>query len=427
MLLGEKTVKTEPAATQEDKGRLRMPALLMIAGIMYNAVLAFLHAQGLPVNEGVVALAEFLILLAGSVYLPFHKSNLVHTSQHLFFYVAIACLCGIVFMFNATISVKFLRDMYLMVLFIILGSQCEEKELFKAFKVVTLLTLAVMAIEIFSTDLYVSLLAPASYYEVTRGVATYGSTGLFRGAIVSDSRFSFGLLNIPRLSSLFLEQVSLANFSMILTLFLITFWGKLGKFDRLFYLFSILLIVVGNNTRTGTAVNLLLFIGYWVFPKLPRRGNALIMPAILLIAALFFYDPHITARSWSDDLNGRIGLTLSLLAQLDIGTLVGGNLGPFLDKTHDSGYVYIICFSTVFGLFLYWLYTSFFLRPFDAKSRRFLYGCSLFLATNLLISAAIFTIKISAPLWMMAGFLCRESILARQREKWNGSEITSPF
>lgn len=324
-------------------------------------------------------------------------------------------LCCVVFVFNGDVSAKFLRDMILVLMFVLMGGLCSEDQLVRGFKIVTLATLMILLMELFYTRIYIMIFEPARYYANTRGIdPIYGSYGLYVGVQNAD-RFSFGIFNVPRASSIFLEQVSLANFSMVLAIFLTTFWDKIGKIDRLLYVATIVLIVTANNTRTGTVLNILIMFGYWIFPKLPGRMNVAIMPAILIVSAALFYDPRIGAGEYSDDINGRIGLTVSLLLNADFYTLFTGNIGDLLENTPDSGYFYIICYSTVFGLVAYWLYVSLFVPPVDARSKRYIYSTSLFIFINLMIGAAVFTIKVSAPLWMIGGVLCREAYLKRQQ------------
>ncbi|MBD8639447.1 hypothetical protein [Sphingomonas sp. CFBP 13733] len=56
-------------------------------------------------------------------------------------------------------------------------------------------------------------------------VSEFNETGLFNNAAGFESRFSFGVFSGARTSSVFLEQVSNANFAGILCVFLVATWG----------------------------------------------------------------------------------------------------------------------------------------------------------------------------------------------------------
>ncbi len=408
--------KTPVFQKRKKKSFLPMPSVIMLMGVLYNAFLAFLNARGLPINEAAVTLTELLIVLMGATYIVLQNKNLKRPFVHYLFFISISTFSLLVMAYNEFFFIKFIRDMALIVLFAMLGGLCDEKSLIKTFRILTLVVLGGIFLEIRFTRVFIELFAPASYYQDTRGLMNQMGYGLFGGAMASPERFSFGILDVPRLCSVFLEQVSLANFSMILSIFTATFWEKLVKRDRLFFLFTIILIIVGNNTRTGSTFVSLMFFGFWIFPRLPSKMQILMIPAVLIFARVFVFDPDAVPERWGDDLEGRVGLTMWMLSELDVQSFLTGNLDTVF-KTPDSGYVYLICASTVFGSIMYWLYTSLIVAGTDTQTKRFAYGASLFIAVNLMIGAAIFTIKVSAPLWFIGGFLYQKVCLLEEQKQ----------
>jgi len=398
------------------KARFFAPASIMIMGTFYNAFLAFMAARGFPVNETVVSITELLVVSMGAAYIFIHQKELKKPLIHYAFFMATVVFCFIVMAANGIFLVKFIRDMLLIVLFILLGSLCKEEDLIKAFKIISIMVLIGALLEIRFTQRFIQLFEPALYYEKTRGMVAQGGYGLFGGAMADANRFSFGVFNIPRLCSLFLEQVSLANFSMVLAIFTASFWSRLVKRDRILFLFTIILIILGNNTRTGSTFVVLMLAGFWVFPMLPDKVQVLVMPLVILFARMFIFDPYSKPEHWGDDLEGRVGLTMSFLSNLDIQSYLIGNMRA-VSQSQDSGYVYLVCFSTIFGAIIYWLYTSLVVPGIDKQNKRFTYGSSLFIAINLMIGAAIFTIKVSAPLWLVGGFLYQRACLMREQKR----------
>jgi len=261
-----------------------------------------------------------------------------------------------------------------------------------------------MLIEGFAVGLYVWLFQPADYFANTRGIEklSVDDTGLFRNSLGFAGRFSFGLFGNRRLSSVFLEQVSLANFAMVLCIFTVTFWQNMKKGDRWLFAFAIVFMIVCNSSRTGSLLCILMALGYKVFPKLPRWIYGAVIPGLLFVSAVLFYRPG--EMSFSDTMSGRMGNTLALLAHMDLGDFVTGDLVK-IAHTGDSGYAYLVLGTTLVGLLYYWIFIWVLLPSGTALSRRFGFCALLFISVNLMVGAAIFSIKVSAPLWLIAGCL----------------------
>ncbi len=413
MLIGKKKDSDKDASSKW----LSIPCLLVILAVSYNSFLAIINANVMVLNTHYVALVEIAILLSITGYIALNFNKLVAPLRHLSFFAVMMLLSVMVMLANGEFFPKFIRDMYIIVAFVLLGTVTNEKDIIRIFKILAGITLAVAVIEIFRTNLYVSFFQPAKYYANTRGIAPLGSSGLFRGAVLSDTRFSFNFFSNHRISSIFLEQVSLANFSMVLSIFVISFWKSLTRKEILFFLLTIVFIILANDTRTGTIFTLALIPGFFVFPHLPRNWNVLIIPAVLIVSALLFYDPSLDRTNWEDDLPGRIGLTLYMIYNIDIQAALTGKLGLDIMLTMDSGYVYVVYASTLLGFFIYWLYTSLLVSSHSKAGKRFAYSTSLFIAVTLMVGAAIFTIKVGALLWLMGGFLYQQNYADKNKQK----------
>lgn len=404
MLLGvaDHSKKSRNPVFQE-KTQAFFPGIIVLISILYNTILAFVNANIQPVSVQVVMISELLIIFTAALYVVSKLKRAPDITPHLLFLTLMISLALVSMLVNNFIYVKIVRDMCIIVLFFLLGTLIDKGSLIKTFRILTGIVLIFILIEIFNPDFYVSLFNPASYYLNTRGIAPLGESGFFRNTITSDTRFSFNFLAENRTSSIFLEQVSLANFATILMIFITVFWKSLTRLEVVLFVGSILLFILTNDSRTGSALIALLWLGYFLFPILPKNSHYLIIPAIFLMLA-FFYDPTITSLQ-SDDLKGRLGLTAFKLSDLDFMTAFAGKI-DWINTTADSGYVYLIYATTILGLFIYWLYVSYIVSSQqDDIAKRFAYGVCLFIAVNLLTSWAIFTIKVAAPLWIMAGYL----------------------
>lgn len=383
-----------------------IPGLLLMAAVFYNAFLAVMNAHGLSLNQGYVSITEILIVLLAMGFAGIKIASLPNIRPLLLFSLFMIFAITLVAIVNQYIYLKSLRDILLIVVFFVVGGLAGEKNLFLTFRYLCAVVLLFMLIENYLTGFYVALFEPSSYFANTRGIEEFSidESGLFRNALGYQGRFSFGFLSDHRLSSIFLEQVSLANFSMVLAIFTSAFWGKLNRNDRFFYILTIVFIVLSNSTRTGTGVCLLVLFGYFIFPYLPRYSNLLYMPVIIIIAVLVFYEPDFASMPHTDDLAGRIGRTLYLLESIWPYYFTGGPL-DLISRTADSGYAYIILSQTIFGLIAFWLFSCLIVPQSDENNKRFAHGSSLYIFLNLMIGAAIFSIKVSAPFWFIAGYL----------------------
>lgn len=387
--------------------------LVLIAAIFYNAGLAFLNAHGIAVGTLQVALTEAVIVAVSLVYIVFKIKSFPNIMPPFFFMVFMICMFLMVSFLNEHFYPKALRDMMLVAVFFMIGGTATEKTLFSTFRFVTAAILITMVIEGWMTDIYVSLFEPAKYYASTRGLEMPDSnnTGLFSASLGYKGRFSFGVFHTHRLSSLFLEQISLANFSIVLAIFLSTFWSSLKRWDRVLYFFTVVFIILTTNSRTASIICSMILVGHFVFPILPRYFHLLYLPAIIIMSAILFYDPNMDVRLQSDDLQGRIGHTMANMATMGDAYFTGGTLNEVF-RMMDSGMTYLIMTQTVFGLIAFWLFTGLIIPGRDASDKRFNHGVALYLFLNLLTSGSVLSIKVSAPLFFILGYLYYKKVNA---------------
>lgn len=396
--------KTANSALSSQTENLGLPGWLVILAIVYNAFLAVINAHVMTLGSAHVAASEALILGMVLAFLLFNLKKIPDILPHVLFLLGMCSLSLWVMLTNDTTYVKILRDIFIIVAFMLLGTFLSSQQIIRIFKILMMAVLAVAVVEIFATDLYVLLFEPEQYFYTTRGIEpfAYSDSGLFRNSLGYSSRFSFNFLSEHRISSLFLEQVSLANFAMITLIFMVGFSKVLQKREVLFFLLGSIFLILVNDTRTGALFALAMIPCFYLAPLFPKWIAVTFIPGFLLVSTLLFYDP--TQTSLTDSFSGRIGFTLYLLSEADLLTLLKGNLAGINDVA-DSGYSYIIYATTLFGLIIYWLYVSLIVRADAAGSKRCVFALNVFITINLMIGAAIFTIKVAAPMWVMMGYL----------------------
>ena len=393
-MAGKGTTVKEPI----DYGILAVSVL----GVTYNAILAFINHNIMPLTPTAVVMSEILILAYSFGYI-LKKGLFEEDIIPLAYLLATIVLTVYVMVSNKAGYIDHLRNVLIIFAFTVLGRWSNERTLRLAFKICCLTVLAVLVCEIISTPAYVALVHPAEYFQNTRGVppATYSDAGLFRGALGFEGRFSFGLID-HRSSSIFLEQVSLANFCGVMVIYLVSFANRITLFDRLIFVSTIVLILVTNDTRTMLIFAIVSAMGYVIYPFIPKIFNFLMMPGIVMVGfVIHAFKPN----AHDDDFVGRISGTVRNIIAMDL----PATLGLELDKATtfvDSGYVYITYGATIFGLIMFWLFVSFYPAGQTPNQKRLCHSLSLFMFLNLMIgSTAIFSMKTAGLGWLLVGFL----------------------
>ena len=401
--------------------------ILLVAACAYNAALAFAIAHGIGLGHGAVVLTELSILaMVGLVVI---RTGRRPADSLGFLVLALTLVDGLmVSLFSGAPFIDMMRNGAIVALFLLLGGRTDTRRVKQAFLLCALLVSVILLLEIIDVSSYAEQFAPALYFERTRGVGQFefDDSGLFRNALGFEGRFALSTLFGHRTSSLFLEQVSLANFSSVLVVYLVAMWQRLSLAQRSLYIGLVVLILMSNNSRTGLALALVAPLVYVAARGANRFVQAAVMPVILAIGVLVVLTLPPSAE---DDFNGRVGLTMTSLRQLDLAALLGGKA---LSATQfaDSGYTFVIYATSIVGLFLLWAFVSVVLAVPGAPARRAAILMSLYLFINLLVSGtAVFSIKTAALLWFLVGFLRSDALagetceVGTQRRSSSGAEV----
>ncbi len=386
-------------------------ATLLVLAAGYNGILAAINANFFAISYSMVALTE-MGLLASCLALALAMGLVPRDMPPLLMLLAFMVIGLLMSIGNDRPYVDMIRNIAIVVTFTILGLRVERRALLLGALVLSAIVLFFLVMEIADQSLYVKIFQPAKYLESSRGFKPfkYNDTGLFANALGFQGRFSFGIFDVPRTSSIFIEQVSLASFAAVVTIFLLAFWSRLPRWHRVLHSAVVLLILTSNNSRTSSLLFLSALAGFFVYPHLPRRLNFLLAPGLLASAALFV---AITKpREGSDDFAGRLAVTIAGLRKMDVGILLFGSPGVAAVSL-DSGYVYLIAASTLAGLVIYWLYVCLILSPRTIDQQRGMWGLNVYIFTWLMIGGtATFTIKTASLLWLLIGHLRADGDIA---------------
>lgn len=382
----------------EKQGRL--VRVVVPLAVMYNGALAIINAHVMPLGFAHVALVEITLLFVSLLYLLYRG-----LSQEALPIVTLVGFFAVVMLYtsaaNGMAFVDFFRNVLIIAIFCQLGMMTDGRSLAFVFRICCIFILSVLLVEIFFTRIYEDLFYPALYFTNTRGLEqiAFGGSKIFQNAINIPGRFSFGLSD-HRTSSLFLEQVSLANFSGVLCIYLVSRFDRIVTFDRVLIIATVAFILLSNDSRSMLAFSFICLAGYVLFPKVSNGVRPLIMPAIICAGAVVYL---LRPDASGDTFDGRIVLTMKGFFSLDFIEMLAldvRNIASFA----DSGYIYVINASTVFGLVAFWLFVSFYPAGQTAPQKRCGFAVGIFIFLNMMIGGtAIFSIKVGALLWLLVG------------------------
>ena len=374
---------------------------LAIAGTVYNGLLAILNAHGFTVGRNHVIAAEILLLAAGGVVILASGPRRGDGAPAAFaaFFILDAL---VVSMLNNDLFVDMARNAAIVAVFMMLGARIDPRHLNRCFTIAAIVVLAVLLLEMASEQAYARLFEPANYFANTRGIAkqNFDQMGLFANALGFDSRFAIVTIMNHRACSIFLEQVSLANFAIILTMVLACNWRQLPLPTAAFYALLILLIVITTNSRLALGLILLTPVAVLLASRLNRNLTLLIMPLTLVIAGVVAMN---SSGVYADDLPGRLTKTVRALGHMDLSAMAGLETSSAAGFA-DSGYAYVIYASSIFGILALWIFTSLVMAENKPRMLRCSLLLNLYIFCSLTVSGnSVFSMKTAALLWLLVG------------------------
>ncbi len=389
--------------------------LLPVLAVTYNAILAILGTFGIPLSFAIAALCEILIL-ALTLVLVTNTGFRQNDKPFLLCMTAFVLLTVYLNLVNGTLLITSFRNFLIIFTFAMLGLRLSFDELNRIFMICTVIVLTFLIIEIADLKLFVSIFEPANYFAQTRGneISEFNEVGVFGNALSFESRFSYGLFDGPRTSSIFLEQVSLANFATIICLYLLAFNRVISRTQLFVMICTVFLIVTSSNARTTSILTIILLFGYFLFPLLPRFFNAVVALLVFCVAlTVYFLNPY----AQGDDLKGRIRLSMDHFFNLDFIDFIGLGANN-LNHLWDSGYAYMIAANSILGASILCYLILFTLEQRYRFSKRLAYGVTLYIFVNMLIGGnTIYSMKVATLQWTLVGFVIAMEKAHQQKEK----------
>ncbi len=388
-----------------DEGRPRAIAveMVVIAAVLFNAILALVNSNLVALNSTPVIASE--ILIDGAAIVLIFSSWDERKLPWLILALFLSFLGAVFSLGSETFDAKFLRDVLIIPIFVMLGLCATRLSVVRVLIATQSIVLAVMLFEGAMSIEFGKIFNVASYYVNTRGFSTsefWSSTtsDLFVSATRPGERFLLPFLDIHRLSSIFLEPVSLGNYCVIGAMILGALWDDIRGVARLFLIISILIILVGCDGRFATSILVIVLVTRLATPWLPRYANIVYLPAILSLSA--FVSIQFNLSTEGDDFPTRTAGSIKMLSKMSVADIFGMN-SQSAYAVMDSGIAYLLYSQSIIGAAVLWMAVAVALPQKDRASVFFAHMTSIYFGLNLLISYSVFSIKTAGLLWFAYG------------------------
>lgn len=381
-------------AERQMKALYTLAMIAVLGGLTFNAFLCFVNTRVFAVHDSTVMLGELIFIGCASI---------VAMERKIGFYLSFGVfLAYMIFLFamRHQADPKAVRDILIPFVFYCAGMRLADIRL--ADKLVTIAVIVVVIVGLFeylATEVYLDYFNVLGYY-LSRGSLTlketFGHTrGLFISGLRPEPRTILPFLGQQRVSSVFLEPVSIGNFGVI-----VYAWTLYRKDMRWRWLTMIggLSTVVMADARFGLYTIGLMTLLY-PFYHLIARQIWLSLP-FLMLAGLAIYGIESGTDGGPDNLVGRLQVTAHILAKLSAGVVFGSEVTD--QYVSDSGLAYtltqfgLLGFIGLWGLFV-------FLPAKTSKAWAFHSMAILYFFLLLIISNSGYSIKTAALFWFMLG------------------------
>jgi putative polymerase len=379
-----------------------IPEFILIFAVSFNALLAIANGHGVTLQRGHVVVAEMVVYAAafGVIFLNADRKMLPWFLLTVFI-VLNGLLIGLG---NSDFNPKYIRDVLAIPTFIMLGMTYRSQSLTRPIVILQTVVFAIAIVEAVSPETYSAIFQVLKYYVNTRDVATSAfwntDSDLFVSATRPGDRF-FGFVNLHRVSSIFLEPVSLGNYCVVIAIFLIAYWKELDVTTRLYLAGSTLALLVACDGRLAFASILFVLFAAVFVRNIQSRWAVLYLPMMLLASVLLVLNFNLDRRQ--DNFTGRIAGSMNTLAQIDAAGLFGLDASSS-NAAADSGITYFVLSQSFIGVIVIWCAVCLLPEGRRYFTRLYVHGIAIFVPLNLLVSYSLFSVKTASLIWFCFGY-----------------------
>lgn len=380
--------------------------LLVLASVLYQAGLCLVNTLLFPINQTLVMLVEGgiygLIVLLVYRRIPAPMAGLM---------LLVLVNLFLLTLLRGNMDAKSVRDLLIILLFFWFGLSYGTPDLIdRLLKVVLIIAVVQGMFEWLALDWYIKLFHTFSYFMNQSGIGSNGGA-IFSGQALTLNGFrpdGIGRTILPwlfgshRISSIFLEPISLGNFSVIVLIWALCRGGSVRT--SLCFAVGVMMLVAMADSRFALMMSLLV-----IFSRmLPLRWLAsyAFLPWCA-IAALVFYSNLVGNADLGDSFMGRLLTSGRVLSNFGLRDFFGAP--AYMLNFGDMGYAYMLTrFGLIFALIAW---TMLWLVPMATPGAiRFRALASLYISMILCISgSSLFALKSAGVLWFIMGTLAAVS------------------
>jgi len=398
----------------------------ILAASLFNVVLCFLSTKHLMVASSAQVIAiEMAILLAGMLA----ARNLVGEAAVRLGVVTIVCLVALK-MLNGDLDLKIIHDLAIILVFFLLGRVCPAPLASRLVGVLLTVVIAVGLVEWLLPTVFENTFDIWGYYldkgALDATTVNYSNTKLFiSGQRSADAGRTLlpAIFGIHRISSIFLEPVSLGNFAIICLAWLLSMPPR-SMAMRALLAFAVGLCVVFPDSRFAAAACVMMLL-YRMLPLHRSPMIAFLLPIVAVIGLLVYggqgHDIGVEARLLDDNFTGRLLFSGQLLSSWTWRQWLGLAGSPIY--TADTGYAYAI---VNLGLPLaVALWFAFAMAPVATRQGETMRGMiALYVTLSLCVGASVFSIKTGALCWFLYGVTTQVQRFTSARAAGPASAVT---
>jgi putative polymerase len=380
-------------------------ARLVLAAVTFNLALCFISTRGnLHISNTEVAGIEIMILAAGLYFCR----HLVSGQEMRISGLVVLFLIGLKFI-NPALDLKILHDLGITYIFYELGMLTSVGQGGRVLWIVMAIVIAVAAFEVLLPIKFGMVFDVWSYY-VDKGVITadtinYANTTSFiSGARGGQEARSFlpSILGAQRFSSVFLEPVSMGNFSVITFAWCLSTKSGDWRWRALLVACAGACFVLADSRFAAACWVLMLL--FRITPLHRSRFVIFCLPLLAMLALLvngsLHEMPGVVPAIVNDDFAGRLLFSGQLLNSWGFTQWLA--LAPSAVYTSDTGYAYVIN-NLGLPLAILLLGGFAFHKPATPEGLAMKAMITIYMATSLCIGANMFTIKTAALCWFLYG------------------------
>jgi putative polymerase len=407
-----RTLSNAIAPERQRPALARLPAAgLVLSATLYAMVLCWLFSRGAPISVTVYTVTDGAVVVAALALALVCAPKMTALPV-----LAISLNFLLIAVLAQNADLKGVRDVLAIVAFLGLGFAAGDLAIARyTFFATSILVLGFGLFELIAPKPYADTFNVLRFY-IMRGlvnpnVRDWADNSLFVSSMRGDARNLFPMFGPHRVSSIFLEPVSMGNFGAIALA-----WG-LSLPRRNFATAATALIVGVVSIILADARFAALAAVVFVFARFIPTSWAryVLAPAPFVAVGLLLWCAGAFSH-YGDNLTSRLASSGGVLAALSPAELFG--FSHTVTMTLDSGYGYAL---SAFGLpCCVALWFAFVLTPtrsHDAERFKLLIGC--YICMLLCVSgSSLFALKTGALLWYIFGTMAaqRDTIAARHAE-----------